>query len=446
MLNLTTDMSVPSVQRVIDILTYHNKLFGIPLDFDRMQEYYSLYTLKGYNMLQRIVDYTTRDSSVKYSVFEYKDDHFRDFLQRAGVAQGLIMTPGRKPSLSSESLQGAIATGLYSDELNSVMQLYSDMKSCFQKVNVFPNIFDRYPIVKMETWDNHRMIIVRPEWTAQNTGRVGASNPGIMNISRDLKDIFTVPKGWIYFEADSGQIEPRLNQSFIIKDPQLKQCTMLYNDAYFGYIHYCEYLTDEQRRSGTLDFKAVELTDEQKAKRKKFKTFGNAVMYGSKENRLNDPDKAAFIKYIGGHPARVKLQQERENAVDRGQRVFYTAFGTPIDISKGPSENKYTDKTSSAYFSHLVKQSINNPVQGTAADMMRLSVTHANSLLSKKAPKSFILQYVHDSGKFMIHEDDYDKVIDELREITSYQVEDWIPIYSDYSEGVHQGDMRRLLA
>ena len=54
----------------------------------------------------------------------------------------------------------------------------------------------------------------------------------------------------------------------------------MYNDAYYGYVHYCTILTEEQRRSGTLEIQPVEISETMKEKRKKFKTYGNAVMYG----------------------------------------------------------------------------------------------------------------------------------------------------------------------
>jgi hypothetical protein len=169
-------------------------------------------------------------------------------------------------------------------------------------------------------------------------------------------------------------------------------------------------------------------------------------MYGSTENIAKDPDKELFIKYIGGHPSRIKLQKSVEDMIERGERIFYTAFGTPIDITNGPSDSKYADHSSNEYFKHLVRNAINNPMQGTAADMMRFSVLKADSLLRRKAPNSIILQYVHDAGKFMIAESDYDNIIDELKEITSYQVEDWLPIYCDPVEGVHPAELKRFIA
>ena len=77
--------------------------------------------------------------------------------------------------------------------------------------------------------------------------------------------------------------------------------------------------------------------------------------------------------------------------------------------------------------------------------MFRYSVMKADNLLTREAPNSRIIAYVHDSGKFMIAEDEYDKVIDQLKKIVSYQVEDWIPIYGDYEEGVHIKNLKRFL-
>lgn len=438
----TKETSIPSVERVLSILTENTEKIGIPVDYDRILEYQALYTIKADTLLKRIIKYT----NCNVSACDYKDSHFLAFLKSANATGGLLATAKGNYSLSAESLNAAIATKRHSKEICTLMGMYSEAKSSLTKVSPFKKIIQEYRPCGVLTWDNHRMLILKPTWAAQNTNRVGARTPAVMNISKELGDIFTVPKGWIYFEADSGQIEPRIIQSFIIRDPILKRCTMAYDDAYFGYLHYCKYLSDAERANPNTVITPVELTDEQKERRKKFKTFGNAVMYGSTENNENDLDKDAFIRYIGGHPNRIALQGDIEERINRGQRIFNTAFGTPIDITKGPSELNYEDKTSNAYIAHLVRCAINNPIQGTAADLMRYSVVKANNLLLRKAPSSCILQYVHDAGKFMIHEDDYDNVINELREITAYQVDDWLPVYCEPVEGIHESNVKRFIA
>lgn len=435
--------SIPSPERVAEIIAAHNRRFGIPMDYDRMLEYYTYYNLKAYNNMRRVIDYIYPQGS-KPSVAEFKDNKLREWLIKSGV-RGLKTTDKGSISVAADTLLEAAKIPGNTSEQVKILELCAEAKQWSKRVDMFGKVMDSHHIVGLETWDGHRMIVVHPLWVPQNTGRLGARDPAVMNFSKDVGDIFTVPKGYVYFEADSGQIDPRITQSWLLGDSTLKACTMAYNDAYYGYIHYCKHLTQKERDMGVTEIKPLEITDEQKAMRAKFKTFGNAVMYGSTENEARDPDKELFIRYIGGLPGRVKLQHNIEEQIDRGQRVFKTAFGTEIDITKGPSDSNYEDKASNAYFMHLVRNAINNPVQGTAADLMRYSVLRADVLLRRKAPNSIILQYVHDSGKFMVSEKDYDNVIEELREVTAYQVEDWIPIYCTPEEGVHTSSLKRFL-
>lgn len=435
------EVAVPSVQQALDVLSFHNSRVGIPLDLDRLLEYYAYYTLRADKLRKEVRTNIGLKSSEPLT-----PKVFKEWLAASGVKTGLQLTDKGTVSLAEESLQAAVLTGLYSDEVCSIIKIYMEAATSAKKVDSFMNILESGVISAAKTFDKHRMLMVKPVWSAQNTGRLGCSGPALMNIAHDVKDIQTVPEGYVFREIDSGQIEPRIIQSILIRDPQLKKCTMMYNDAYYGYVHYCTYLSNEERASGTLDIRPVELSDEVVAKRKNFKTMGNAVMYGSTENKQHDADKDAFIRYIGNHPNRIALQQEIENKIDRGIRVFYTAFGTPIDITKGPSEAKYTDKKSNAYRAHLIRCAINNPIQGTAADLMRVSVLKAHKLLQEYAPHSMILKYTHDSGTFMVREDEIDKIDEELCGITSYQVDDWIPIYGDCIKEINrEGKLRRYV-
>lgn len=440
MLHIARDTQVPSVDTCINILNRHNREFGIPLDYDRMTEYLVYYTGRATRLRNSIASY------LNISAYSLNDDVIVNFLKKNYGIYGLLPTAEGQISLGKESVAAAIATGKYDKEISTILQMYSDAAHYMHIVAPFVKILRNNEIETELSAEGHRFVRVHPTWVPQNTGRIGAQNPGIHNIAKILCDIETVPKGWVYITVDSGQVDPMITNSEYINDPQIKRCISLYGDAYFGYIHYCTILTDEDRISGRLDFEAVELSDEIKAKRKKFKTYGNAVMYGSESNPDNDPDKAAFIKYIGGNPKRRAWQADIERRVERGERTFYTAFGTPIDITKGPSEKNYKDKKSEAYFKHLVRNGINNPVQGSAADLMRLSIVAANNLLARKTEQSYILRYTHDSGTFAVHESELDTVLEDLRGITSYQVEGWLPIKCDEQIGWKQsGDLERML-
>ena len=86
-----------------------------------------------------------------------------------------------------------------------------------------------------------------------------------------------------------------------------------------------------------------------------------------------------------------------------------------------------------------MRLAINNPIQGTAADLMRLSVAEANRILMNKAKKSVIVAYMHDAGVFAVHEDEFSNLEKELGDIVSYQVEGWLPIYAEPDTGRRGG-------
>lgn len=441
MFHLTKETKIPNINSTVAILQRHASDIGVPLDYDRMQEYYAYYTIQHDKLMQHIISYTGSTTRIQ----DYKDSDFITFLNRAGVLDHFEKTKGGRYSLGAESIDSVLSKNVLSKEISTIVEKYSLAKSYSVLISPFANIFKDYEIANWETYDNHRMLLVNPIAVPQLTGRVGYQNPAITNFGRVIQDIITVPKGWIKCEVDSGQIDPRISQSWYIHDKQLVKCTNMYNDAYYGYLHYCCFLNDTQRASGNIDLQPFEITDEMKDKRQKFKTFGNAVMYGSTENKAGDPEKANFIRYIGGHPERVRKQQEVESAIMRGEHIFHTYFGTPIDILAGPSAVKDKEYSAEEQFKRQVNRGINAPIQGTAADLFRYSVMKADNLLTLKAPNSRIIAYVHDSGKFMIHENEYDKVIDDIKEIVSYQVEDWIPIYGEYEEGVHIKNVKRFL-
>ena len=82
-----------------------------------------------------------------------------------------------------------------------------------------------------------------------------------------------------------------------------------------------------------------------------------------------------------------------------------------------------------------MKLAINNPIQGTGADLMRYSVRHVQDMLVTNSRKSRIINYVHDAVSLAVYEDDFDKVRPYLDDLVAYEVEGWIPIRLDLQIG-----------
>ena len=424
-------MRMPDAVQTCRTITRHNDRMGICLDYDKIQEYYSYFTIVGRDTRKRLQKYLGFGISDKMT-----DDQFYGYLRKFGVNEGLLKTPKGAVSVSTESLQSAINTGLYSPELVTLMETMCKLnKAEYMESALFS--YTRYEPVNVPTFDGHRMIVVHPTWAVQNTGRFAMQNPAIQNIAKELSDVNTVPEGWVLYEVDSSQIEPRIIYSAFIPDKQIQTLINLYNDAYYGLLHYVT-MPIEHIASGTLNFEKHEITDDMAQKRQLLKRLGNGVMYGKQSNPGNDPLIANYISRIGGHPMRVKWQKKMEDAVDRGQTIFPTVFGTEIDITAGDGKDKYLGNPD-ALRNHFVRCAINNPIQGTAGDLAKYSVMMADHFLTRNCPNSVILKYTHDSGTFAIHESEYDVAMPFLKDVTAYQVEGWLPIYSEGEEGRHKG-------
>lgn len=320
------------------------------------------------------------------------------------------------------------------DDLRAVLMLSRDLSQTTGARGTLLSLMQN-PMSDKLSYEKHRMLECKPIWDIQNTGRIGMKKPAIQNIDRILQPVMTVPEGYVYVHADSGQCEPRITMSWILKDPVLNKLVMMYNDAYYAYVHYVMYA--DTLVGNPDEWKPFEITDELKHQRKDIKTFVNAVMYGATSNPTNNPVKGGLIKRIGEHPMRKAHVHELENLI-RTNKPICTYFGTEIDIY---ASDKLKDIDAGYYDTELLKLAINNPIQGTAADLMRYSASAVSQLLMSKAKKSHILNYIHDAVTLAVHEDDFPKIENDLNDLVAYEVEGWLPITQDLEIGRQEGIM-----
>ncbi len=81
-----------------------------------------------------------------------------------------------------------------------------------------------------------------------------------------MGDIITEPKGYTLIRCDSGQIEPRINFSYFVRDELIMNLITHYNDAYFGLMHYATAREEDIRRwrDDWSTFVPITITDEVK--------------------------------------------------------------------------------------------------------------------------------------------------------------------------------------
>ena len=117
-------------------------------------------------------------------------------------------------------------------------------------------------------------------------------------------------------------------------------------------------------------------------------------------------------------------------AINRGVEKFYTAFGSEIV----PESTAKYKRGTSGWREHVFRCGLNNPIQGTASDLMLFSIDKVKKLQAKYSGIN-VAFYKHDEGAIYIEEDTYDKVKDELEDLTAYNVKDWIPITCEVEDG-----------
>lgn len=431
-----------NTEQAISILQRNTDSFGTFFDLERLLDYYAYDT----NMYDKEIEKfflmagtrniaITKDQMIIYNMierFNLSEDYFKD--NSYGGSSKLSI----KDSIRTSMLEDPTL----SEDVKEYIKSYDRCRGYLKDISYLDQ-YMKLPISRKESYEGHRMVVAHPQWGILNTGRIGASVPSVQNIPKNRKDIQTCPKGWILTFADSSQIEPKNVYSTIFQDPLIIALINLYKDAYYGATHYA-LLTNEQDKNlrellahgGSLD--DTYKMDFSKFNRDHIKKINNACMYGSALQGNFEPSLVAgFKERIANHPLRLKRVAEVDAQVNRGDFTFYTGFGSPITPKR---IGKWLTKSESEWISHVRRCGINNPIQGTAADLLDEAIYQADKLfLTKAKNRCYIGSTVHDEMCTYIHEDDAD-LVEEVTGLTSYKVKGWLPIYNDVHIGRKDGD------
>lgn len=326
----------------------------------------------------------------------------------------------------------------YEDRVKEFVKAYSNYTSNNRNIGYFTGLGNLPQSVALAKND-HRMTVGHPEWVVLSTSRLAARKPGVQGIPRKTPEIITEPKGYTLIRADSGQIEPRINFSYFIRDELLINLITHYADAYFGIWRFCT-MSEEEEMKCREDFEKyfthIEVDQTVKDGRQDIKTLSLAGSYGSINlDKLNPVLANAYDKKIVHHPKRLALESKIKEDVARGITTFYGAFGTPVT----PGDTDRYKRGESGWTNHLIRCGINNPVQTTASELMLHSINRAREVLNH-AKDSHICFYKHDEACFYVSDADVaEGILDELKDITAYNVKGWIPIEAEPEIGVKKG-------
>lgn len=236
---------------------------------------------------------------------------------------------------------------------------------------------------------------------AQNTatGRLSSAEPNLQNIpirtelGAELRKAFIAPPGYQLISVDYSQIELRI-AAHISKDKRLID-TFLNNED----IH--------TRTAAELE--GVSIDEVTKPQRRKAKTVNFGIIYGISPHglvRTTDMDygeaKAYIDKYFDLHPGIRKYIKE---IIAFAQQTGYveTLLGRRREIP---------DIDSNVLNIRLAAErtAINTPVQGTAADIIKMAMIEIDNNLSKISPETRMILQIHDELIFETPIDDVNKV------------------------------------
>jgi DNA polymerase-1 len=263
------------------------------------------------------------------------------------------------------------------------------------------------------------------------TGRLSSTNPNLQNIpvrtslGREIRAAFIPAPGNVLMSADYSQIELRLMAHFS-QDPLLLDAYRTGKDIHT--------LT----ASEVFGVDAATMDKETRA-RAKAVNFG--IVYGISPfglaAQLNIDQKTAkqYIEtYFDRYKGVQRFIEETLETVRRDQSVR-TYFGRirPIpDIqSRNPNMRGFAERTA-----------INTPLQGTAADLIKLAMLKIDQLIRDRKLKSRMTLQVHDELLFDVVPEEAEELQELVKREMEHVAEFSVPIVADVGIGKNWRDIK----
>jgi DNA polymerase-1 len=250
--------------------------------------------------------------------------------------------------------------------------------------------------------------------TIAATGRLSSINPNLQNIpirtemGKEIRKAFVSrDKNYVLLSADYSQIELRLLAE-ICKDEALIKAFKKGED-----IH---------RSTAALVF-MVDPKDVTPEMRRKAKEVNFGILYGigpfGLKTRLGIPQSHAKDIIETYFKTFKNVKKYMEDSVKKAQEKGYseTLLGRRRFLRNINSNNRVVRQ-----FEERV--AINMPIQGTAADMIKLAMIKIHNELEKRKTKTKMVLQVHDELLFDAHKDE----VDELRPLIKKLMEKALPL------------------
>ncbi len=225
------------------------------------------------------------------------------------------------------------------------------------------------------------------------TGRLSSNDPNLQNIpirtaeGRRVREAFIAPPGFVIASADYSQIELRI-MAHISEDPGLLRAFAEGIDVHratasevFG-VAVAEVSAQQRRYAKVINFGLIYGMG----------AFGLASNLGIEQKAAKDYIDKYFARFAG---VRRYMDQTKKSAKELG--YVETAFGRRLwlpEINSGNGPRR----------SGAERQAINAPMQGTAADLIKLAMIAVQATLEREQRATKMVMQVHDELVFEVPE------------------------------------------
>ena len=235
--------------------------------------------------------------------------------------------------------------------------------------------------------------------TITATGRLSSSDPNLQNIpirgeeGKEIRKAFIPEPDCLFFSADYSQIELRV-MAHLSQDENMVEVFREGKDLHAAtaaniYKKPIEEVTRDERT---------------KSKRANFGIIYGITVFGLAE-RLDIPrDEAKMLidGYFATFP-QVHAYMEKSKEIARQKGYVTTLFGRRRYLPDINSHN-------ATVRGFAERNAINAPIQGTAADIIKVAMIHIFERFKKEGIKSKMILQVHDELNFSVHPEEKEKV------------------------------------
>lgn len=262
------------------------------------------------------------------------------------------------------------------------------------------------------------------------TGRLSCQDPNLQNIpirreeGKKIREAFKPQhRGWRFLSSDYSQIELRL-LAHLSEDPAL--------------VHAFKHGQDIHAYTASLvfDVPLEEVTPEMRY-RAKAVNFG--ILYGQQAYGLSqglDIDFKEASQFINTYFERYKKVKEYIDFCKTSARKHGYAF--TITGRKRPIPE--IDNKNPMIRNAAERLAINTPLQGTAADLIKIAMLQIHEVLLEKPIKAEMILQIHDELLFEVHEDCIEELSTLVKKIMENVFTLKVPLAVDISIGKNWGE------